>query len=107
MGKFRDIWDRDRDGRNAQRRSFVRYALLATAVFILLVGFVGHNNIVRWIRAGIEIRSQERQMERLRQEIDQMDAQIKGLRGNRDSLERYARENFHFSEPGEDVYLTE
>ena len=107
MGKFRDIWDRDRDGRNAQRRSFVRYALLATAVFILLVGFVGHNNIVRWIRAGIEIRSQERQMERLRQEIDQMDAQIKGVRGHRDSLERYARENFHFSEPGEDVYLTE
>ncbi len=107
MGNFKDIWDRDKDGRNGQRRSFIRYALLATAVFIIMVGFLGHNNIVRWIRAGIEIRSQERQMERLQQEIDQMDAQIKGLRGDRDSLERYAREQFHFAEPDEDVYLTE
>ena len=107
MGKFKDIWDRDKDGRNAQRRSFIRYAIFATLLFIVLVGFVNHNNIVRWVKAGIEIRAQQRQMERLQQEIDVMDAQIRGLRGDRDSLERYARENFLFAEPGDDVYVVE
>ena len=107
MGKFMDIWDSGKDGKNAQRRSFFRYAIVATAVFAVMVGFLNHNNIVRWIKAGAEIRSQQRQIEKLQGEIDEMDAQIRGLRGNRDSLERYARENFHFAEPGDDVYLTD
>ena len=91
MGKFMDIWDSGKDGKNAQRLSFFRYAIIATAVFIVMVGFLNHNNIVRWITAGAEIRSQQRQIEKLQGEIDEMDAQIRGLRGNRDSLERYAR----------------
>lgn len=51
MGKFRDIWDTGRDGKNAEKRSFLRYAIVATAIFILLVGFINQNNIVRWIKA--------------------------------------------------------
>ena len=32
--------------------------------------------------------------------------QIRGmLRSDRDTLEKFARENFHFSEPGDDVYI--
>ena len=69
MGKFRDIWDRDKDGRNAEKRSFIRYAIVATAIFLIMVGFINQNN--------------------------------------KDSLERYARENFGFAEPGDDVYVVE
>ena len=105
MGKFRDIWNRDKDGRNAEKRSFFRYAILATTIFVILVGFVNQNNIVRWVRAGAEIRRQDRQIERLRDEIKEMDNQIHGLTSNRDSLEQYARENFGFAEPGDDVYV--
>lgn len=107
MGKFRDIWDRDKDGRNAEKRSFFRYAIVATAVFIVLVGFINQNNIVRWIRAGAEIRRQDRLIEKYRGEIEQMDRQIHGITSDKDSLEQYARENFGFAEPGEDVYRTE
>lgn len=105
MGKFKDIWDTGKDGRNAEKRSFIRYAILATAVFIVLVGFLNQNNIVRWVKAGLEIRQQERQMERYKAEIKQMDDQIHGLTTSRDSLEQYARENFNFAEPGDDVYI--
>lgn len=107
MGKFRDIWNRDKDGKNAERRSFIRYAILATGVFIIMVGFVNQNNIVRWAKSGSEIKRQNRQIEKYNKEIEQMDAQIKGLKSDKDSLERYARENFLFAEPGDDVYVVE
>lgn len=105
MGKFKDIWDTGKDGRNAEKRSFIRYAIVATTLFVVLVGFVNQNNIVRWVKAGFEIRSQERQIERYSTEIKEMDSQIHGLTSNRDSLERFAREGFGFAEPGDDVYV--
>ena len=107
MGKFKDIWNRDLDGRNAERRSFVRYAICATAFFIIMVGFVNQNNIVRWVKAGFEIRNQERLIERYSAEIKDMEDRIHGLTSDRDSLERFARENFGFAEPGDDVYVLE
>lgn len=105
MGKFKDIWDTGKDGRNAEKRSFIRYAIVATTLFVVLVGFVNQNNIVRWVKAGFEIRSQERQIERYSTEIKEMDSQIHGLTSNRDSLELFARESFGFAEPGDDVYV--
>ena len=93
VGKFKDIWDTGKDGRNAEKRSFIRYAIVATTLF------------VRWVKAGFEIRSQERQIERYSTEIKEMDSQIHGLTSNRDSLERFARESFGFAEPGDDVYV--
>ena len=107
MGKFRDIWNRDKDGKNAEKLSFIRYAIISTAIFILLVGFLNQNNIVRWIKANNEIRRQDRQIERYEMEIKEMDRQIEGLTDNRDSLEKFARENFGFKEPGDDVYVLE
>ena len=107
MGKFRDIWDRDKDGRNAEKRSFIRYAIVATAIFIIMVGFINQNNIVRWVRAGAEIKRQDKLIEKYNKEILEMDSQIHGLTSDKDSLERYARENFGFAEPGDDVYIEE
>lgn len=107
MGKFRDIWNRDRDGKNAEKRSFIRYSIVATVIFILMVGFINQNNIVRWVRAGAEIKRQNNLIEKYNKEIGEMDSQIKGLTSNKDSLERYARENFGFAEPDDDVYVIE
>ncbi len=107
MGKFKDIWDTGKDGGNAEKRSFVRYAIVATAIFVTMVGFVNQNNIVRWIKAGFEIRNQERLIERYSAGIKDMDRQIHGLTHSKDSLEQFAREKFGFAEPGDDVYIIE
>ena len=45
--------------------------------------------------------------EKYNKEILEMDSQIHGLTSDKDSLERYARENFGFAEPGDDVYVVE
>lgn len=105
MEKFKDIWNRDKDGKNAQKRSFIRYAIVATAIFIVMVGFVNPNNIVRWVKAGFEIRRQEKQIGAFNEEIGEMDRQVRALTSSRDSLEKFARENFHFAAPGDDVYI--
>lgn len=107
MGKFKDLWDRKLDGKNAERRSFVRYAIFATGIFIITVGFVNQNNIARWVKAGFEIRRQEALIEKYSAEIKDMDRQIHGLTCDKDSLEQFARENFGFAEPGDDVYVVE
>lgn len=107
VGKFKDLWNRDLDGENAEKRSFFRYAIFATLIFIVMVGFVNQNNIVRWIKAGFEIRNQEQIIERYSSEIKEMDRQIHGLTYSRDSLEQFARERFGLAEPGDDVYVIE
>ena len=69
--------------------------------------FFSHSSVLNWVRANWEIQRQERQMDQLRRDIDAMDAEIRSLTNNRDSLEKFARETYHFAAPGDDVYLIE
>ena len=46
-------------------------------------------------------------MARLEAEIQEMDREIDRLRNNPDTLEAFAREQYYFSAPGEDVYILE
>ena len=98
MGKLKDLW-------NGENRGFVRYAVIATAAVLVWILFLGDDNLVRWIRARIELRQQSRQIEWYKREIAGMDQQIQTLSTDRDTLEEYARENFHFAAPGDDVYI--
>ena len=107
MGKFKDLWNAGSDGGDAEKRSFFRYAICATAFFIVMVGFVNQNNIVRWVNAGFEIRNQEKLIGKYSEEIKDMDRRIHGLTHSKDSLEQFARENFGLAEPGDDVYAIE
>lgn len=95
---MRDIW-------NGEHRSFVRYAVYATAVFIILIGFLNDNNLVRWVKAGFELRRQNRQIETYKREIEVMNEKIRMLSTDRDTLEEFAREHFNFARPGDDVYI--
>lgn len=104
MGRFRDIWDRSRDGSKHEQRSFVRYAIVVT-VLLLVFLFVKKDNVFRWIEAGFTIRSQERRIEKLRKETERLDAKARMLVSDCDTLEKFARENLGFAEPGDDVYL--
>ncbi len=92
MGKFRDIWDSSKDGDKREQRSFLRY-------------FINRNNLVRWFRSTVTIRTQRERIEYLQQEIDRIDAQLNSLKNNDDSLETFARQRFLFAEPGDDVYI--
>ncbi len=100
MGKFKDIF-------TGEHRKFAWFAVIVTAIFVFLWTFGPGNTIVHWVRAAKEIRWQEKEMEKCRQEIERMNENIEGLKTDRDSLEKFARERFHFADSGEDVYIIE
>ena len=102
LGK--DIWDKSKDGSRKEQRSFLRFAIVATAIFLLLM-LLKKDNLFRWVQAGVTIGAQNRQIERYQKDIDRLDERIKLLTRDRDSLETFAREQYQFAEPGEDVYL--
>lgn len=86
------------------KRSFLRLLWIGAAVAAIFL-LVKKDNVIRWIQAEITIHKQEKTLERGEMEIARMDARIKSLTEDRDSLEAYARERFGFTEPGEDVYI--
>ena len=86
---------------------FLPFVIVVTAVAALWLLFFSHSSVLNWVRANVEIRRQERQMDKYRQEIDEMDAEIRALTDSKDSLEKFARETYHFAAPGEDVYIIE
>ena len=100
MGKIRDIF-------TGEYRRLAWFSAFLTLVFLVVTLFGPGNSVVRWIEAKREIASQERQMEKYREEIEAMNQNIEELKTNRDTLEKFARENFHFTAPGEDVYIVE
>ena len=102
----KDIWDPDKDGNKKEQRSFLRYAIIATALFLLFL-FLQKDSIITWVQAGFTLRRQERQIEQLQRENAEMDRKIQMMKGDRDTLERFAREKFYFAEPGDDVYIIE
>lgn len=107
MGKFSKIWNRSKDGANHEERSFVRYAIVSTVIFLLFICVVKRDNLFRWIEAGLTIHRQEKQMEYYDADIARLKDELNSLTTDRDTLEKFAREKFLFAEPGEDVYVQE
>ncbi len=104
MGVFKDLWNRDKDKGREEQRSFLRYAIVATAAFVVFM-FVKKDNVLTWISAGFTLRSQQKQIEMLEVNNEGLDRQLEDLLTRRDSLERFARETYYFAAPGEDVYI--
>lgn len=104
MGKFRDLWDRSKDGSRREQRSFLRYAMVVTLLFLFFL-CVKKDSLVTWVSSGITLGRQAREMERLETENAALEARIRQLTENRDSLERFAREQLQFAAPGDDVYI--
>lgn len=100
MGKIRQLF-------TGEHRSFFIFASVVTAVALLHLTFGSGNNLIHWIGAKLEISSQEKQIEQYTREIKEMDRRIRMLRSDRDTLEKFARENFHFAEPGDDVFIVD
>ena len=93
--------------RRSDHNYLLPFVVVVTAVVALWLLFFGHNSVLNWIRATVEVRSQEKEMQQLQEEISQMDQEIDQLYNQRDSLERFARETYHFAAPGDDVYIVE
>ena len=93
--------------RRSDHNYFLPFVIVITALAALWLLFFSHSSVLNWVRANLEIQRQERQMDQLRSDIDAMNEEIEALTNSRDSLEKFARETYHFAAPGEDVYIIE
>lgn len=86
--------------------SFLRYAIIVTAMFLLFL-FLKKDSIITWVQARVSLRSQEKQIEWYKEDNARLDRKIESMSQNKDTLEQFAREEFYFSEEGDDVYIVE
>lgn len=86
---------------------FIPFVIIVTTVVAILLLFLSHNSVLNWIKASLEVKQQKEEMARLQTEIDAMEQEIKALTTDKDSLETFARETYHFAAPGDDVYIAE
>lgn len=87
-----------------EKKNFLRFVIIATAIFLVVL-LVKKDSVLRWVQTGFELRRQRKEIEYYEKQIRDLDSRIESLSSNRDTLEAYAREQFLFSEPGDDVYL--
>lgn len=87
-----------------EKKNFIRFVIIATAIFLVVL-LVKKDSVLRWVQTGFELRRQRKEIEYYQKQIRNLDSRIEGLSTNRDTLEAYAREQFLFAEPGDDVYL--
>ena len=100
MGKIKDIF-------NGPHKNFARFVAIVTAIFILLWIVGPGNTFIHWIKAGVEISRQENAIENYQKENAELDRRINMMKTDRDTLEKFAREQYNFAAPGEDVYIVE
>lgn len=90
-----------------EHKNFRIFVAFSTAVFVF-IWIVGPGNTwIHWAKAGLEIKRQERQIKEYQLEIEKMDKSVNMLKTDRDTLEKFAREQFQFAAPGDDVYVIE
>ena len=100
MKKLREIFQ-------GERRTFRLFLTITTAAFVFIWVVGPGNTIIHWIQAKMDINAQEQAIEQYNAEIEEMDKRINMLKNDKDTLEKFAREQFYFSAPGEDVYVIE
>lgn len=78
---------------------------IVTFAFVIIITFIDKNSIIRFIDLSIDKYRQERVMKQYRKDIVELDKKIKELSYDRDSLEKFARENYYFHEKDEEIFI--
>lgn len=87
-----------------RRLGTVAAAMLALG--ILLHAMFGANGMVVYRQKRGEVKTLGQDVERLQKENDEYAERIKGLKSNPSAIEKEAREQLHYTRPGEYVYVS-
>ena len=102
-----EIWQHIKGLYTGSNRWFAWFVTLWLLYFTWSWLFGSGNTIFHWVEAKKELRSQKAGIEYYQNEIDKMDMILSQRESSLDTLEKFAREHFHFAAPGEDVYVIE
>ncbi|MDD6113189.1 MAG: septum formation initiator family protein [Candidatus Cryptobacteroides sp.] len=83
-------------------RNFVIGVIAVTAVLLLVLP---GSSLIQAGRAFMETRRDKALIRECRQRTEEIERQIRQLKSDPDTLEKFAREQFLFAAPGDDVYV--
>lgn len=93
--------------KNRALRILLNKYFIVTMIFLVWIAFFDSNNVIRWVGVRKTLREQKSQIKFYEQEISATESKINYLKSEKDSLEKFAREEYLYHEEGEDVYLIE
>ena len=94
---FSELWDK------IQIRKWGKY-VITLLIFLVIYLFIGDQSVLRFIHRGRELRQLEEQRDMYEAGSEKAQRQMQVL-NNKDSLERFAREQYFMHEKDEDIYL--
>ena len=105
--KIQGLRQRFHDYRQEHRwlRILLNKYFVVTVIFMLWMLFFDNNNIGVWVRTRMMLHRQENTIRHLQEQIEETEKRLYPLTSVKDSLERFAREEYFFHEDGEDVYI--
>ncbi len=87
------------------RRRLATAGVIVLATWLSLHVLFGANGMVVYRQKRAEYQQLQRQLQDLQSENDHYNSQIKALKSDPEALERTAREQLHYTRPGEVVYV--
>lgn len=103
---LRERW-RELRQRNKTVRILTDKFLVVTVIFAVFVIFLDSNSLIQWGKDKFQVMEQKKTIRQYRKDIREVDDKLKELSSNRDSLEKFAREQYYFQEKDEDVFIVE
>lgn len=88
------------------RKWLINKYAITLFVFAVLYLFVGDNSFIQYLKRAKKIREVEQEIQLNNEEIQKTQSIMTNLE-NKDSLERFAREEYRMHAPNEDVYIVE
>lgn len=97
--RIKDLTDRVR------KNKYINKYTVTLAVFAIWITFFDANSILNRIATRRRQREINRKIEVYRKEIETNDALLDALSSNKETLERFARENYKMKKKNEDIYI--
>lgn len=101
----KNIIDKIKEVFTGPHRHLAWFITITSVVFILLWIVGPGNTFGHWIGAKRKDKEQQEEILRLKNANAELDRQIEMMSNNKDSLEKFAREQYYFAEPEEDVFI--
>ena len=80
---------------------------IVTLAFAVIVLFVDRNNLISWAGDYLDVLRQERVIRQYQRDIKALDDKLDELTSDKDSLEKFAREQYYFQKKDEDVFIVD
>ena len=78
---------------------------VVTVIFLLIIGVFDENSLIRRFEHRREIHVLKTEIERYRQRYEEDSKMLKEITGNKDALEKVARERYLMKQENEDIFV--